>query len=445
MNRLVAPPSAEEFEVAPATVPADARLLIEHGLIRPGTRVGIDPFDVRLRAAQWSLGARVEAALLVEAGDGSAAGRASLRATSLNAVVRSTEVASAESFSTVVTGRELHLARLLSEGTVTLAIDRLALHGPAFELATSARGQVTVRRDDDEVELSEGAVSLQDVRASVRRAGKSVHLSVPLLLSSTKRVVVRDAGLRGDVSFDVPQAEIPDLAGLSSILPFPDGVTVDMGEAKAHARGDLDLESGVARGHATVVAPNLKVRTGDQSMAGELRVEVEANAQRSETDFSGTTMAFTSVAAPGESDWWVRSRFDSARLSTAKGLRFRGLVSATAKDATPVGAFIAKESPVPRWLVDAVPTDRLRITGEVLAGPSAFEVRSLEARADGSSVDFEFGKLADWKEWVLLLDAGPVRAGLRAGDGGAQFVLFNAGPWFQEQTAALRVIETRGR
>jgi hypothetical protein len=501
MNRLVGPSSAVEFEVASATAPADARLLIDHGLIRPGTRVGIDPFDVRLRAAQLSLGGRVEASLLVEARDGSAAGKASLRATSLSAVAHSTEVASAESFSTVVTGRELHLARLFSEssdasfssdlvgaqtdalsywqalvpaaggfvvsgharadvhaqgtvaqaalghggGTVSLAIDGLALHGPAFELATSARAHVTVRRDDDEVELSEGAASLQDVRASVSGAGKSVHLSVPLLLSSTKRVAVRGAGLRGDVSFDVPHAEIPDLAGLSSILPFPDGVTVDLGEANARTRVDLDLESGVARGHATLVVPNLKVHTGDQAMAGELRVEVEANARRSETDFSGTTMAFTSVAATGESDWWVRSRFDSARLSTGQGVHFRGLVSATAKDATPVGAFIAKESPVPRWLVDAVPTDRLRITGEVLAGPSAFEVRSLEARADGSSVDFEFGKLADWKEWVLLLDAGPVRAGLRAGDGGAQFVLFNAGPWFQEQTAALRVIETRGR
>jgi hypothetical protein len=141
----------------------------------------------------------------------------------------------------------------------------------------------------------------------------------------------------------------------------------------------------------------------------------------------------------------MRARLDDAMLQTGGALSFRGLLSANAKDASPLSAFIAKESPVPRWLVDAIPTKRLQIRGELRAGPSDFEVRSLVARAEGSSVDFEFQKQAARKQWAMLLEAGPVRAGIAAGDGGTQVVLFNAGPWFQRQTAALRAIDSRGR
>ena len=126
-------------------------------------------------------------------------------------------------------------------------------------------------------------------------------------------------------------------------------------------------------------------------------------------------------------------------------MSFRGLLSANAKDASPLSAFVAKESPVPRWLVNAIPTKQLQITGEFRAGPAGFAVRSLVAKAEGSSVDFEFEKLAQRKEWAMLLEAGPVRAGIGAGDAGTQVVLLNAGPWFQRQTAALRAIESGGR
>jgi hypothetical protein len=87
----------------------------------------------------------------------------------------------------------------------------------------------------------------------------------------------------------------------------------------------------------------------------------------------------------------------------------------------------------------------LRVEGEIRLRPSIFEVRQVKARSEGSSVDFEFEKLAYWKEWALLLESGAVHAGVRSGDGGTEVVLFNAQPWFKAQTAAFRTNASRER
>ncbi len=501
VNRLLATSDADRVEIAQAVAPVDLRLLVNHGSIRPGTRVRMEPFDARVHREDLTAGARLEAEVRVEDEEGRGAGFANVRVSSLHVLAGSAEVATAESLSVAATSRELRIVQLLSdpsdasfsanlagaatealaywqsflpgakgfvvsgdakadahaqgrvaeamrgqvEGEATVVIDRLAVRGRSLGLTANMRARVHLQRDSEGLDLSGSDLSIQDVRASVERAGAAVHLRIPSLVASTRRFVSREQGLRGDVSLDVPSAETPDLAGLTSVLPLPDGLTVELGLAQASLHAEMDLESMVATGHARVVAPNLKVNAWGETLAGELGVEIKASARRSGTDLSGTTIEFASPAVPDSTGWWVRARVDDGALSTGKGLRFHGFLSANAKDASPLAAFIAKESPVPRWLVDAVPTKRLQITGDVCVGPSVLVVRALQAKADGSSVDFEFESLEQWTEWAMLLQAGPVRAGVRAGDGGTEVVLFNAEPWYREQIAVLRAIESRGR
>jgi hypothetical protein len=95
--------------------------------------------------------------------------------------------------------------------------------------------------------------------------------------------------------------------------------------------------------------------------------------------------------------------------------------------------------------VNAVPTNELQVTGEVRVGPGTFEIRSLVAHGDGANAEFALEKLPERQEWALLLEVGAVRAGIRSGDGGTQFVLFNARPWFEAQAAALRALESHVR
>ncbi len=487
MNRLLAG-SAGGVEVTQGVAPVDVRLRLDHGALLPGTRVRVEPFDAQVRRASLSVGGRLDAEIQVDAAEDKGApgvGVASVHAASLRVLAGSTEVASVRALSADLTSHELRLVRLPSDpsdasfrvdlggaetdalaywqsflpvatgfvvsgaakadahaqgqvaealrgqvgGGATVAVDRLDVRGKGLGLTTRADARVFLQRDDDGFDLSGSDLSLRDLRASVERGGGILHVRVPSLVASARHFVSHAERLTGDVSLDVPSAETPDLAAVTSVLPLPAGLTVDLGLAKASLHADMDLASMVATGRARLEAPNLKLHAWGEDLAGELAIDVKASAKRSGTDLSGTTVEFSSPAAPGETEWWVRARVDDGALSTGDGMTFRGSLSANAKDASPLAAFIAKESPVPRWLVDAVPTKRLQITGDVRLGPSVLVVRALQAKADGSSVELEFESLPQWSEWAMLLEAGIVHAGVRAGDGGTEVVLFNAEPW----------------
>lgn len=272
------------------------------------------------------------------------------------------------------------------------------------------------------------------------------------------------------VVVEAPEMDLESRAPLRGYLPLPDGLDVEVKRATASVRAEVNLSARSLTSHVGLHAAGMTVRTGDEVRTGTLKLEVETKARTSVVDLSGSTAAFTTGAASPEgkdakvgqdaedadakdgkdadtSGWWLRLRLPEARLSLGEAPNaaphLRALLSATAKDASPVSAFLAKVTPLPRWLLDAVPTKNLRAEGEIRARPSVFEVRSVKARSDGSTVDFEFEKLAYWKEWALLLEAGQVHAGVRAGDGGTEVVLFNAEPWFRAQTSSFRANASR--
>jgi hypothetical protein len=249
------------------------------------------------------------------------------------------------------------------------------------------------------------------------------------------------------VVVDLEEIPLERRAPLRDLVPMPDGLDVDAKSATATVHAEINLQERSVSGRASLKAPELRVRTGDEVLAGPLDVEVATTARNSVVDLAGSSLSFRASPAGGKGDndpWWVRVRAHEAKLDLkGPSPRIRALFTGNAKDASPVSAFLAKVTPLPRWLIDAVPTKDLQLQGEILARPSALEVRSVQARSDGSRVDFEFERLAYWKEWAVLVQAGSVHAGVRAGDGGTEAVLFNAVPWFDAQTAAFRANAAR--
>jgi hypothetical protein len=260
------------------------------------------------------------------------------------------------------------------------------------------------------------------------------------------------------VVLDVPEVPLTSRAPLRALLPLPDGLDLEVARATLGVHAEVNLQARSGDGRVTFAAPDLRARTGDEVLAGPLELDLTMAARNSVVDFAGSSLLFrATVARDGagadskakderRDSWWVRVRAPEARLDLEhESPRFHARVSAAAKDASPVSAFLGKVTPLPRWLIDAVPTQNVELKGELRARPSAFEVRSLEATSNGSTVDFEFEKLAYWKEWAVLVQAGAVHAGVRSGDGGTEVVLFNAGPWFDAQTAAFRANAARVR
>ena len=141
--------------------------------------------------------------------------------------------------------------------------------------------------------------------------------------------------------------------------------------------------------------------------------------------------------------WWARATLAQAILDARSGLRFRGHVTASAKDASPLVAVVAKNTAIPRLVLNAISTEGLVATGDMLVSPSTFQARSVTAHAAGIDLGFELAELGTEEEWALLLDVGVVCAGIDVGGGQTDVLLFGAKPWFERKSASLRAVERR--
>ena len=135
---------------------------------------------------------------------------------------------------------------------------------------------------------------------------------------------------------------------------------------------------------------------------------------------------------------------DEAAVRIHPDVRFRTRFTAQARDASPLTAYVASNTAIPRWLIGTVSTKQLDLTGEVLASPTVFALRSVQAHARGADVGYEMSTIGAHKEWALLLDLGAVVAGIGNDDGSTQVLLFGARPWFRQRTESLHALERPG-
>jgi len=116
-------------------------------------------------------------------------------------------------------------------------------------------------------------------------------------------------------------------------------------------------------------------------------------------------------------------------------------VHVAAENASPVQALLADVTPVPRWVLDAFPTDNLRVDGEIRETSSSLEARSIVAVSRGTSVRLEYAKHDADEEGMALVSSGSLRLGVTLAGAGQKFLLFGAESWFERRVAALRARE----
>jgi hypothetical protein len=238
--------------------------------------------------------------------------------------------------------------------------------------------------------------------------------------------------------------ELPSATALASLVTLPPDVAIDGGQIGASVQLDVDLAPLAFTGRARVDARRLRMRVGAGRMDGELTAALQATQRGRVTELSGSRLEFKSTGAPGTLDWWGRVHLDDATVRIHPDVRFRTRFTAQARDASPLTAYVASNTAIPRWLIGTVSTKQLDVTGEVLVSPSVFALRSVQAHARGADVGFEMSTIGADKEWALLLDLGAVVAGIGNDDGSTQVLLFGARPWFQQRTESLQALERRG-
>ncbi len=176
-------------------------------------------------------------------------------------------------------------------------------------------------------------------------------------------------------------------------------------------------------------------------MPGELTVQLLATDNGDVTDLSGSSIAFQGAGVPETLDWWARVHLREATLSLQPRIRFRSLITAEAKDASPWTALVASSTPIPQWLMNVVSTEQFEVTGEVLVTPSVLAARSVQAESKGADVRFELSKIQAAVSWAMLLDLGVVVMGVDVVHGKTDVLLFGARPWFASRALSLGAAE----
>jgi hypothetical protein len=321
---------------------------------------------------------------------------------------------------------------------VEVSSARSELSGGDLTFRAAIAGALRVERE------SERPIAYLDLGVSDLRIAQH-DLEVGRAASVALRMTSRDVDLAHPsidsawFALELSGASAPSVAFLRPLLPAE--VAVDSGVV----RGDGHLEGRVgdasARGHANLVAHGLRVQVGSDTYQGELSVALRATdlgGDPEATVLSGSTLSFTSGGAPSTDAWWARVSIGDAQLRLKGGERFRANVHVTAENASPVQAFLARVTPVPRWVLDAFPTDNLRVDGEIRETSSSLEARSVVAVSRGTSVRLEYAKHDADKEGMALVSSGSLRLGVNLAGAGQKFLLFGAESWFERRVAALR-------
>jgi hypothetical protein len=487
---LIAPASL--LKVTHAEGPMDLRLLLDHGALRPGSRVSTSCRESEASAGELSIYAGIGAELRVESGSEPPIAQVDVGVSNLRFETRGVELARASGLSIRIESRDIDLAkpsietasfavqiqraqaptvaflrpflparvtmdsgalqadghldgRLADErghGQLGFTLRELSVARDANRVRANVQGVVKIESGsvrNGDVDLTDSRIALEEVVATVG----GVHLRAPTFgLHAIRAAIPRDGRPDLDVEVDLPRADLTDLR---DALPHGSAFSV-AGAASASMHVDANVSSLSAHGSANLFAPALRVQVGSDIYQGELKVALQArNLDPKTTILSGSTLTFTSGSAPSTKAWWTRVRLGDAALRLAEEARFRATVDMTAENASPVQALLAKVTPVPRWALDAFPTENLHADGEIRGTPSSFEARSVVATASGTSVQLEYAKHDSNKEGMVLLTAGSLRVGLTLAGPGEKFQLFgaerSAETWFGRQVAVLRAHE----
>ena len=246
------------------------------------------------------------------------------------------------------------------------------------------------------------------------------------------------------LAVEVPDLELPLPLAPGAEELLPEGVSIEGGRVRGSISADVDLERKAAgrpraarRRRACTPGPATR-----PSMASCASTSAPSRAAGG-TGLSGSTLAFDGTVGGPPVAWWARVTMREGVLDARSGLRLRAQVTANAKDASPLAAFVAKNTAIPRWVVGAISTTGFVASGEILVAPSTFQARAVSAHAAGIDLGFELARLGAEKEWALLVDVGPVCAGIDVSGSQTDVLLFGAKPWFEKKTASLRGVERR--
>jgi hypothetical protein len=318
----IAPGLSWTFE--PAEAPLELRVRIDHGQLRPGSRISVSPTPIDVHSGQRSMLAAITGELRVDEETNVPVVLVDVGASNIRTTEGEAVVAHAASASLRLKSRNVDSARPSLEGMLFWAelsgaeAPTVAFLHPLFPQGVNAASGVArldghlEGRLDDETARGKVEFSIRELKVSrgADRASGDVRGVLDVLSSSLRDgkfdlsgsrvdladVVATFAGTRGripsialrsepavlergvppnvNVDIDVPEVEISDLRDLNHLLPSGSSWAIRGGRARLSGRATLRLQARSVTGTGSLVTLGLAMRLGAVGVTGRLAARV---------------------------------------------------------------------------------------------------------------------------------------------------------------------------
>ncbi|MFI5298277.1 MAG: hypothetical protein ACHREM_09285 [Polyangiales bacterium] len=270
-----------------------------------------------------------------------------------------------------------------------------------------------------------------------------------VVIGRAKDLDLAHASLAGlDAQIGVDDVVLPRVEDAAPLLPSDSVVGIESGRLKASlslaissekksttGSLDLDLHDGGVRFHTAHYE-------GDFKLAGTLSALDATNGM---LDFSGSVLTMRHVlvthAATATSRWHGDLHFERAALHIGDPFVVDAYVALDARDADPLLA-VALGDDLPDIVAGLVEMPHLVGTAHLTIGTGKFSIQELEASGGDLSLHGIYAAKDHHVRGAFSITKGPLAAGVRIDDQGAQLRLFDLDRWLREQTGAtMQLIE----
>ncbi len=359
--------------------PVDVHLLVDHGVIAPGTRIRNESPATEFVVGPMTFDTAVAVDLAVDASPSAEKGRAgvfTVRATDLHTSAATGARAHAASLTTILTsasdaslafahpypfadadivadandvepeaiepwkamipaahaiqipsGRarvdahlEGSLARKTAHGDARFAIDGLAVEFAGDRFTGNVEGAIVVADaavEGKRFDLSGSWTALADTTASIH--GVSVH-APRIRIDATRATFGESAPPKVEIAFDLPRADVSDLRSVGALLPRTSPVSSVFGRAHVGGKAKLELPARVLSGSATAFGERVGAQIKGITVALDLRARV-AHARwawgANDLDVHDADLVLTNVSASTQVGGKARALFAIPTVSAA--------------------------------------------------------------------------------------------------------------------------------
>ena len=319
------------------------------------------------------------------------------------------------------------------QSTSTLGVDASELEMRFWKQTLTGEGQIKGYFADGKPVL-DGTVRTYNLRFSKEKEGiegRDLRLTLKSRrLDFAEHLEPVYAHLR------VPPAILKDLASLNSFLPRASAVHLVKGSAEFEA----DLYANSAKGHSDrgtirVEADKATLSVKGKELTGSLALDTriaQSKIDHGLLQVSGTRLELKRVAFDTTKDWWLRVNLDRANWDMKSGINIKADVRIRARDLRPVVDLylLAKNDPVPGFIRGLLDFNDFSARTRIAVDDNYLLVTGFRAESDTSRLVGRFEEKEGVREGRLLLEVGPLAAGLDIQGGAVSLKLNDAYAWF---------------